>query len=521
MKASDFPSELFVPFLNDAAPQPRYMALFRAFQQAILRGDLVTSAKLPASRTLAKNLGVSRNTVKTAYEMLLAEGYIETRHGSGSYVSSHLPEQKPASLNAAANHQPATAELKLSDLSIRLKQLHDLHPTSSTHLLSIAQADMTHYPWKQWQQSVLAASRKLKHEPSHSAAGNHQLRTQIAQYLQVVRGVKCTANQVIICSGSQQAMYLTFQVLVNAGEPVLIENPGYKGIDGALLSVGAQKIPVTADHEGFRLQDGLIAAPNTRVALLTPSHNYPMGYTLSLERRLELIAWAKQTGSWLIEDDYDSEFRFDGSPLTALQGLGGESCVIYAGTFSRILHHSLRIGYLVLPDVLVEPFTQAKRYLDGGLSQLPQAALAEFMISGHFASHVRRMRKLYQQRRTILQQLVTQHLAHALNPLDSGGSMHSVFLLKEGYDDQLICNTAYQQGLGIRALSQYYDGEVKQQGLVIGFAGYDQQEMERGISLLTGIIDQYEPASTCRNASSPKVATFQDWEIIALLADFI
>lgn len=488
MKTSDFPSELFIPFLNDEASRPRYMALFRAFQQAILQGDLVASAKLPASRTLAKNLGVSRNTVKTAYEMLLAEGYIETRHGSGSYVSSHLPEQKPASLNPADNHQPTSADLKLSDLSLRLKQLHDMHPTSSKHLLSIAQADMTHYPWKQWQQSVLAASRKLKHESSHSSAGNHELRTQIAHYLQVVRGVKCTASQVIICSGSQQAMYLTFQVLVNAGEPVLIENPGYQGIDGALISAGAQKIAVTADQDGFRLQDGLAIAPETRVALLTPSHNYPMGYTLSLERRLELIAWAKQTGSWLIEDDYDSEFRFDGSPLTALQGLGGESCVIYAGTFSRILHHSLRLGYLVLPEVLVEPFTQAKRYLDGGLSQLPQAALAEFMASGHFAGHVRRMRKLYQQRRTFLQQLIAQHLPDRLTPLGSGGSMHSVYLLKEGYDDQLICDTAYQQGLGIRPLSQYYTGEVKQTGLVIGFAGYNQQELERGISLLSGII---------------------------------
>ncbi len=484
MKTSDFPSELFIPFLDDEVRQPRYMALFRAFQHAILQGDLVASAKLPASRTLAKNLGVSRNTVKTAYEMLLAEGYIETRHGSGSYVSRHLPEQKPTSLDSVDSNRPVLAEPKLSDLSMRLKQLHGTHPTGNQHLLSIAQPDMRHFPWKQWQKSVSAASRKLKHNSTHSSAGNHQLRTQIANYLQVVRGVKCTASQIIICSGSQQAMYLTFQVLVNAGEPVLVENPGYKGTDGALLSVGGQKIPVAADQEGFRLQDGLLAAPHARVALLTPSHNYPMGYTLSLERRLELIAWARRTGSWLIEDDYDSEFRFDGSPLTALQGLGGENYVIYTGTFSRILHHSLRIGYLVLPNILVEPFTHAKRYLDGGLSQLPQAALAEFMAAGYFSSHVRRMHKLYQQRRTILQQLVAKHLGHILTPLGSGGGMHSTFLLKDDYDDQLICAKAHQQGLGIRALSPYYDSEAKQKGLVIGFAGYDQQEMERGINLL-------------------------------------
>ncbi len=173
MKTSDFPSELFIPFLDDEVRQPRYMALFRAFQHAILQGDLVASAKLPASRTLAKNLGVSRNTVKTAYEMLLAEGYIETRHGSGSYVSRHLPEQKPTSLNSVDSNRPASAEPKLSDLSIRLKQLHGTQPTGNQHLLSIAQPDMRHFPWKQWQKSVSAASRKLKHDSTRSSAGNH------------------------------------------------------------------------------------------------------------------------------------------------------------------------------------------------------------------------------------------------------------------------------------------------------------------------------------------------------------
>nr|CAA6830107.1 MAG: Transcriptional regulator, GntR family domain / Aspartate aminotransferase (EC [uncultured Thiotrichaceae bacterium] len=485
MAAQDFPSELFVPFLQDNNDIPRYMALFRAFQQSILNGDLVAGAKLPASRTLSANLGVSRNTVKTAYEILLSEGYIETRHGSGSYVSSHLPEQKPDAQEQLDPSSRSPATLKLSELAIRLTQQSETPPAQDKNLLLTTRPDTVHYPWKQWQQCVLAANRKLKHSDQDAISGNHELRTQIAQYLQVVRGVKCTVDQVMICSGSQQAMYLTLRMLVNSGEPVLVENPGYKGTDGALLSVGAQKVPVNVDQHGFRLQNGLDAAPDARLVLLTPSRNFPMGYTLSLERRLELIAWAKQTGSWLIEDDYDSEFRFDGSPLTALQGLGGESCVIYTGTFSRIIHHSLRIGYLVLPEALVEPFAQAKRYLDGGLSQLPQAALAEFMASGHFASHVRRMRKLYQQRRVLLQQLIAQHLADILTPLGSDDSMHSVFLLPAGYDDQLICAAAQQQGVGIRPLSQYYDGTVGENGLVIGFAGYDQVEMLRGIEILT------------------------------------
>ena len=394
MPNQTFPSELFLPFLQSAGDTPQYIRLFRAFQQAILAGKLSPGVKLPATRPLCQTLKVSRNTVKTAYEMLQAEGYIETRHGSGTYVSERLPDQHLQGDGEIEEARERNTAPRLSSLAGRLSAMTNRNPPSTGKLLLPAQPCMSSFPWPQWQRHVTASARQMKNAAINSGAGSPLLREQIANYLRVVRGVKCDAEQVMICSGSQQAVYLALRMLLDEGEPILVEDPGYYGVDGAIAAVGANKIAVPADHDGFQLETGLQKAPDAHVAMITPSRNYPMGYTLSLERRLALLSWAKQTGSWLIEDDYDSEFRFDGPPLTSLQGLGGEDCVIYTGTFSRILHPSIRLGYLVLPHSLIEPFKTARHYFDGGLSLLPQLALAEFMACGQFTSHVRRMRKI-------------------------------------------------------------------------------------------------------------------------------
>ena len=410
MTANDFPSELFLPFLNQESELPQYALLFRAFQQAILLGDLIPGAKLPASRPLSVTLNISRNTVKTAFEMLQAEGYIETRHGSGSFVSAQIPV---SSKRLSDRQKPTTKETvqpPLSDMAKRLQQFQTDHSEEPGKLLAPAQCCVDSFPWEQWQKQVAKAGRQMKFAPSTSTMGDDLLRNQIASYLQVTRGVSCDAEQVMICSGSQQALYLSFQLLLNADDTVWVEDPGYHGISGAITSVRANEFPVPTDQDGFEVNYAIKHKIDARAAIVTPSHNYPMGYTLSLERRLALIEWAKQHSSWIIEDDYDSEFRYEGPPLTALQGLGGEHCVIYAGTFTRILHPSIRLGYLIIPPALVEPFTKAKRYIDGGISQLPQLALGEFMASGQFYSHVRRMRKLYQHRRKVLNDAIANSL---------------------------------------------------------------------------------------------------------------
>jgi GntR family transcriptional regulator/MocR family aminotransferase len=490
LPSNDFPSELFIPFLNQESELPQYVLLFRAFQQAILQGDLIPGAKLPASRPLSMTLNISRNTVKTAFEMLQAEGYIETRHGSGSFVSTQIPTQSKQLSNT---QKPATIENAhppLSDIAKRLQKFQTGHAEAPGKLLAPAQCCVDSFPWEQWQKQVAKAGRKMKFAPGTSTMGDDLLRNQIASYLQVTRGVSCEPEQVMICSGSQQALYLSFQLLLNAGDTVWVEDPGYHGISGAITSVNATEFPVPTDDEGFDVNYAIQNKLHARAAIITPSHNYPMGYTLSLERRLAIIEWAKQNSSWIIEDDYDSEFRYEGPPLTALQGLGGENCVIYAGTFTRILHPSIRLGYLIIPTSLVEPFTKAKRYIDGGISQLPQLALGEFMASGQFSSHVRRMRKLYQHRREVLNKAVSNSLGETLKRVASDGGMHSVFLMSSELSDKEICSLTDKQGLGIRALSNYYTGTPTQNGLVIGFAGYDDKSISNGIHTLSSIISK-------------------------------
>lgn len=500
-----FSTALFLPFLHASQTGPQYQRLFRAFQQAILHGSLPPGTRLPATRPLCSALNLSRNTVKTAYEMLIAEGYLETRHGAGTFVSSQLPEPGLTRPTSDIISSTTTTAPQLSKTAQRLLQQTNSNPPSSGRLLQPARPCVQSFPWQQWQRHVTAAARQMKHAPLINRLGCDELRQQIASYLQVVRGVHCSAEQILISAGSQQAMYLALTLLLNEGEPVLTEDPGYQGVDGAITAVGARKIAVPIDDQGFRLDDGLALAPEARVAMLTPSRNHPLGHTLSLERRLALLNWAQQQGGWLIEDDYDSDFRFDGPPLTSLQGLGGEDCVIYTGTFSRILHPSIRLGYLVLPAQLVEPFSNARRYMDGGLPLLPQMALAGFMACGQFSSHVRRMRKLYQQRRDQLHVQIQARFGSQLQRLDADGGMHSVYLLPAGYSDSQICDLAQQQNLGIRALSRYYASGNGLQGLVIGFSSDSHEQMQQGLDRLWLIFSNLSPDSSGQNQNTAQV----------------
>ena len=483
LNKSEFPSELFLPLLQEEKI-PRYIALFRALRQSIIEGKMIAGAKLPASRPLAQSLKLSRNTVKSAFELLLAEGYIETRPGSGSFVTHSAAVAFPRA-NEAPSSRSFKAEKKLSKLAERLNwQDHHTIPYAK-YLLEPAIPALAEFPWMQWQRAVNYAGRVMKHQLMSSGLGCAQLREQIASYLQIVRGVKCRSKNILIFSGSQQAIYLSLQMLVNPGEGVFVEDPCYFGIEGAVNAVGANKILIDSDEQGFNLSAD--KQHLAKLAVVTPSRNYPLGHTLSLQRRLALLQWAADQGGWIIEDDYDSEFRFDGPPLTSLQGLDAEQRVIYSGTFSRILHPSIRIGYLVLPDQLVRPFTLAKQLMQGDVSILPQLTLAQFMAAGHFSSHVRRMRKLYLSRRILLQKLVEQYLCAYLKLVPSDGGMHCVYLLAAGFSDEVICRRARELGVGVKALSHYYSSENKRQGLVIGFAGFNQQQQQRAIVALASV----------------------------------
>ncbi len=478
-------TQLFIPNIGDQNDIPQYIHLFRTLQKAIVEGRLRSGSKLPASRPLAVSLKLSRNTVKAAYELLQAEGYIETKKGAGSYVTStdftpiSLEEKTPLEVNNGT-------AISYSKLMHRLEWQKHNQSIPTAGLLTPAIPAMAEFPWMQWQKSIHFAGRTMKHQSMSSSLGCEYLREQISSYLKIVRGVSCSRNNILIFSGSQQAIYLALQVLIDPGDHVLVENPCYYGINGALNALDAIQIPIDVDQHGFKLN--VADQQKSKVTVITPSRNYPLGHTLSLHRRIALLEWAKLNNSWIIEDDYDSEFRFDGPPLTSLQGLTAQSRVIYAGTFSRILHPSIRIGYLVLPNDLVEPFATAKKLMHGNIPVLPQLALANFMANGHFSSHVRKMRKLYLLRRTTLQLLISRHLSYCLTLVDSDGGMHCVYLLAEGYDDREVCDSANLQGIGIAPLSSYYHGEYSKQGLVIGFAGYNEVELTQGVLVLTKVL---------------------------------
>lgn len=465
-----------------------YRALFQYLQQAIISGQLAANSRLPATRELAQQLKLSRNTVKQVYEMLQAEGYIETRPGDGSYVSAQLaPHSATTSSRSPSNTQTT---IRLSDKSQRLTQMRSLYHRQEAQILLPAMPALDQFPWRQWQRSVSHAGRQMGHTSSHSLMGDMALREEITAYLASSRGIRCQPDQVMICSGSQQGLQLAFSMLLNPGDKVMVEDPGFPGIDGAISNADGVKVSVPIDQQGFRT-DLLAHTPDARLAFITPSRNYPMGYTLSLERRLQLLHWARQHDACIIEDDYDSEFRFDGPPLSALQGLDGEQHVIYSGTFSRILHPAIRLAYLVIPGALTESFAQMRAIQDGGLSILPQAALADFMARGHFASHLRRMRKLYQQRRDYLLHRVSEQFPDILVWEPSDGGMHCVFRLDNQFEDQTIARVANQQGLGIRPLSYYYDQQTPMNGLVIGFAGYSEQIIDDGLTRLARIFRSY------------------------------
>ena len=482
-------TERFTPFLElDKTQSPRYRVLFNYIQQQILSGNLAAESRLPSSRELAELLNLSRNTIKQVYEMLQAEGYIETRQGDGSYISAQLSLSRKAKQK---NLNPDLKPIRVSDKSKLLQHIRPLYHQSSQHLLLPATPALDQFPWPEWQRSVGHAGKQMKFSSGRSLMGEPRLRQEIVNYLNNSRGVHCHMEQVMICSGSQQGMQLAFSMLINPGDKVLVEDPGFPGIDGAISTAGGVKVSVPIDRQGFRTDIALSNQQKARLAFITPSRNFPMGYTLSLERRLQLLQWARQRGCCIIEDDYDSEFRFDGPPLTALQGLDGEHSVIYSGTFSRILHPAIRLGYLVLPPALAPSFMQMRGFLDGGLSSLPQLALADFMSRGLLASHLRRMRKLYKARRQYLLQRIEQKFSDQLIWEPSDGGMHGVFLLPPGMDDKAIVEQANTVGLGLRPLSYYYDEQPALSGLVIGFSGYSEEQIDTGLNRLQPIIDRH------------------------------
>lgn len=385
--------------LNHDSPLSLYRQLYDAIRNAILEERLQRGYRLPASRIFAKELGVSRNTVALAFEQLMIEGYLQGKVGSGTYVTDNLPErllQARPSINdrpavSSARHKASHRGQAFSKIVLRRNRtIEDIRPFQG------GVPALDEFPYDLWTKLTQRTWRSLpRHVLAYGDAGGYEpLREVIASYLRTSRAVRCDADQIIIVNGSQQGVDLVARVLLESGDHVLVEDPGYLGARAALLGAGVRLTPMPVDAEG--LQIGNRTARNSQACLVyvTPSHQYPLGITMTLARRLHLLEWARRTGAWILEDDYDSEFRYAGRPLASLQGLDMCGCVIYLGTFSKVLFPGLRLGYLVVPKNVVDAFLSAKTIADRQSAVLEQAVLARFIEEGHFARHLRRMRVL-------------------------------------------------------------------------------------------------------------------------------
>ena len=475
--------------IDATSDEPLYRQLYFAIREAILSGRLKPGQRLPASRSLAADLKLSRNTVVTAFDQLVAEGYIDGRTGAGTYVSSTLPEEL---LNARmAGNGKASHKSRRRGPSKRGAYLASIGGRGATRprAFSPGLPELVEFPFEEWGRLL---GRRWRRPPRSFLVGNDPigyapLRNAIATYLGAARAVRCSPDQVIIVSGAQQALDLTARVLIDPGDTVWMEEPGFHGMRGALLAAGAKLAPVPVDDEGLSVTAGQEIAPEARLACVSPSHQYPLGITMSLPRRLELLEWARVADAFILEDDYDSEYRYRGRPLAALQGLDEEGRVIYIGTMSKVMFPGLRIGYMVVPDDLVDAFRAVRILIDTHPSSIAQAALADFITEGFLSAHIRRMRSLYEERQQSLIKSVSAHLGGILSiePQDAG--MHLLGMLDDRFTDIEFAKRAGDSGIQAPALSAFYDTSPKQNGFLLGYAGVDEKEINDGTKALAAV----------------------------------
>ncbi|MFJ5252197.1 MocR-like pyridoxine biosynthesis transcription factor PdxR [Serratia liquefaciens] len=447
-------------------------------RRAIHHGALGPGQRLPSSRVLAEDLGVSRVTTEAAYAQLEAEGYLQRRVGQGTFVAINIVKSPSAA--------KVSGEPRLSQRGTQIAQTGGCHDPLQPLPFAAGSPDLRAFPLKLWKQ-LTAQQLRLRGEALMrygDPQGYFPLRETIAGYVSQTRGVNCDAQQIVVLTSSQQALQLIATLLLDSGDKVWMEDPGYRGARNAFSSVGAELVPVKVDDAGLMPDEHL---PAPRLIYLTPSHQYPTGVALSLPRRLELLALAQRQRAWIIEDDYDSEFHYDGQPMPAMQGLDRHGNVLYLGTFSKALFPSLRLAYLVLPPALVEPFTTARTVYDGHSAQLMQAVTAEFIQQGHFAAHIRYMRQLYRSRRDLLLVEVQEKLGHFATPQPAGGGLQLSVWLPPGQESAL---TQQAQRLGVVTpglTAQYQTPSLQRDGWLLGFSALTPGEIRAAVERLTRI----------------------------------
>lgn len=466
----------YFPFERKSAV-PFYRQIYEGYRNAILGGQLRAGQRLQSTRALATELRISRLPVVLAYEQLVHEGYIEGKIGAGTYVNQSIPDEL-----TNVSRQRITSQ---SGPPGRAEDFTNLLGPFRVSLPALDQ-----FPMKIWSRLVAHHARNFSIENMAygDPAGHLPLRTTIAEYLRTARAVKCEPHQIIIVSGSQLALQICARGLLTSSDAVGVEEPGYSGARDALQASGATLIPIPVDDEGISIQRLSSHKKKVRVVYVTPSHQYPLGTLMSASRRLELLDWAEQSRIWIIEDDYDSEYRYASRPLGSLQGMDNSSRVIYIGTFSKVLFPSIRIGYIVVPNELLKNFVQIRESLDIFSPTLYQLALTDFIEQGHFARHLRRMRSIYLQRRNALITSLQKHFGNSLIAYNADGGLHLCAFLPENIDDQEIAQNAAKHGVSVMPLSSCYVGKKSRNGLVLGFACANESQIEAAAKVLSQIV---------------------------------
>ena len=477
---------------------PMYRQIYRSLRTIIVSGELPVGSRLPATRTIAKQLKVSRNIVLIAYRQLLVEGYAKAEFGSGTYVAHEISKAMPSTPTREGKRSVALIAPRLSAFATRLADLppfgHAARGAPKTlrydFRFGVAVADA--FPFKIWQKLVAAQGRltspsSLGYGPPE---GETPLRQAIANYLRRSRAVQCDADQIVVVNGSQQAFDLIGRVLINPGDHVVIEEPQYPGAREAFLGVGATLVPVPVDSEGLDTTTLDRLPGSARLACVTPSHQFPTGAIMSLARRLALLRWAENRRAYVVEDDYESEYGYAHRPVEAIQGLDRAGRVIYVGTFSKVLFPALRLGYLVLPEPLVGPFRSAKWLADRHTASFPQGLLTEFICEGHFERHLRRSRAVLAKRRAALLDSLRLHVGEKIEVSGASAGLQILGWLQGTRPRAVgaLIKRAAEADVGVYPVAPYYLAPPRRAGLVLGFAGLDEGHIRAGIERLATVL---------------------------------
>jgi len=484
------PSTLSLNLREPRPDVPLYRWLYDELRAAILAGHLRPGARIPATRDLAEQYGLSRPTIVTAFEQLRAEGYVEGKTGSGTYVSQTLPDEVLQAPRSQARVGARHRRLALSAYARRVRPFVGAD-SGPARAFRATQPALEAFPTELWAQ---VAARRLRRVSvgllsGGEALGYRPLREAVAEYLNTSRGVNCSAEQVVINSGVQEALDRAAHLLLDAGEPVWMEEPGYPGAAATFRAVGARICRIPVDSEGLSLEAGQRRWPVPRLAYVTPAHQFPLGMTMSLRRRLALLEWAGRSRTMVFEDDYDSEYRYSGRPIPALQGLDRAGVVIFAGSFTDVLFPALRLGYLVLPPDMVDVFAAAESVSTHHPPLIEQAILCDFIREGHFARHVRRMRQLYAERLSVLVESVQRQLAGVLELSSVEAGLRTVGWLQGGVSAENVSRAAAKRNVEAVPLSRCAYGRSPRNALLLGFAAVDEKELKRGVEELAWAVE--------------------------------